>query len=282
MMRVTKLFAILAVTGLAASFAQAAENPRLHTGGEIPRFRQAEPEARPPALDKARPYIFAADRDFPPFSYADQNGEARGLAVDMVRSACTALEITCSFRLVGWNELKTAAGTDGTIAGLQIEDDLLKSYMPTRPIYRALGRFAVRRESTVAAPDIEAFAGKRIGAVAGSAHAAWLQRYFPDSEIVTSPSLAEAEDNIRNAKTDALFADGLQLIYWTHGEVSQNCCRLLDGAFVDESFFSRPFVIFVRRENEALRKALDVALDRIQESGETTKIFNLYVPASLW
>jgi polar amino acid transport system substrate-binding protein len=259
---------------LAISSIQAAENP-------VPRFRQVEPEAKVPNLDKTKSYVLAADRNFPPFSYADQNGEARGLAVDMMRVACASLEIACTFTLVAWGDLRTA-NANAAIAGLAIDEELLKSYAPTRPIYRALGRFAVRRESALAAPDKEAFAGKRIGAVEGSAHAAWLQKYFPDSEIVTSPSLTEAEENLRNAKIDALFADGLQLIYWTHGETSQACCRLLGGAFVDEAYFSRPFVIFVRREDDALRKALDVALDRIQESGETAKIFSLYVPASLW
>jgi polar amino acid transport system substrate-binding protein len=247
----------------------------------VPRFRQIEPEAKLPPLDKSRPYVLAADRDFPPFSYADQNGEARGLAVDMMRTACAVLEISCSFSLVNWADVRTT-GANATIAGLAIDDEILKSYAPTRPIYRALGRFATRKESTLAAPDKEAFQGKRIGAVADSAHAAWLKKYFPDSEVVPSASLAEAEDNLRNAKVDALFADGLALVYWTQGENAQGCCRLLGGAFVDEAYFSRPFVIFVRREDEALREAFDIALDRMQESGETAKIFGLYVPASLW
>lgn len=247
----------------------------------VPRFRQVEPDAKLPVLDKSRSYVLATDRDFPPFSYADQNGEARGLAVDMMRGACAALEINCTFNLVGWNDVKTA-GANATVAGLAVDDEILKSYAPTRPIYRALGRFAVRKESTLAAPDKEAFQGKRIGAVADSAHAAWLKKYFPDSEVVSSASLAEAEDNLRNAKVDALFADGLPLVYWTQGQNAQGCCRLLGGAFVDEAYFSRPFVIFVRREDQALREAFDIVLDRMQESGETAKIFGLYVPASLW
>jgi polar amino acid transport system substrate-binding protein len=269
-------FASLLVGWVAMAPIQAAEN-----SASVPRFRQVEPEAKAPALDKTKTYVLAADREFPPFSYADQNGEARGLAVDLMRAACATLEINCSFTLLNWGELKMA-NADATIAGLAIDEELLKSFAPTRPIYRPFGRFAVRRENTLTAPDKEALADKRIGAVEGSTHAAWLQRYFPDSELVTSASLAEAEENLRNAKTDALFADGLPLIYWTHGENSQACCRLLDGAFIDEAYFSRPFVIFVRREDEALRKAFDVALDHIQESGETAKIFRLYVPASLW
>ena len=274
--RTPTLGTLVIVFSFTASLLHAAENP-----SSFPRFRQIEPEAKAPALDKSRPYVLIADRDFPPFSYADQNGEARGLAVDLARAACASLEISCTFTLAGWDDVTTAGG-NAVIAGLAIDDEILKSYAPTRPIYRTLGRFADRKESTLTAPDKEAFQGKRIGAVEGSSHAAWLRKYFPDSEIVTSASLAEAEENLRNAKIDALFGDGLQLVYWTQGESSQGCCRLLGGAFVDEAYFSKPFAIFVRREDEALRKALDVALDRLQESGETAKIFGLYVPASLW
>ena len=76
--------------------------------------------------------------------------------------------------------------------------------------------------------------------------------------------------------------DALGLVYWTEGDASQNCCRLVPGAFVDEDYFSRSLVFFVRRGDTGLKKALDYGLDRLQESGDWDKIFRAYVPASPW
>src|SRR6185369_11438668 len=50
---------------------------------------------------------------------------------------------------------------------------------------------------------------------------------FPYAQIIAHDTLAQAEEALRDAKLDALFGDSLNLVYWTEGEVSQHCCRLL-------------------------------------------------------
>ena len=92
------------------------------------------------------------------------------------------------------------------------------------------------------------------------------QTLFSHSQIISHASFGEAEEALREAKVDALFGDALSLVYWTEGEASQGCCRLVPGAFVDEDYFSRSFAFFVRRGDTALKSSLDYGLD--QASGE--------------
>jgi polar amino acid transport system substrate-binding protein len=284
-MRARILSPIILFCLLAAASVQAAGE---ETAGQIyaaPRFRHADLAAKAPKIDANRHITLLADSDFPPFSYADSSGNPKGLAVDLSLSLCAKIIIKCTVKLLKWDDLSAALTRgegDAVISGLRLDDPTLSSFDATRPLYRTLGRFAIRTETPITEPSIRLLAGKRIGVAKSSAHEAWLKRYFPYSQIIAHDSLGDAEAALRDAKIDALFGDSLSLVYWTEGEASQGCCRLIPGAFVDEDYFSRGFVFFVRRGDIALKRVLDYGLDQLQENGEWDKIFRAYVPASPW
>jgi polar amino acid transport system substrate-binding protein len=251
----------------------------------VPRFRHIDPDAKVPKIDARQRLTLIADADFPPFSYADAGGNPKGLAVDVALALCAKLNLACSIKLLNWNDLSPALARgegDAIISGLRLDDPTLAAFDATRPLYRSLGRFAVRSQNPIREPSIRFLAGKRVGVAKASAHEAWLKRYFPYSQIVAQESLGAAEDALRESRIDALFGDGLSLVYWTLGEASQACCKLVPGAFIDDDYFSRSFVFFVRRGDAGLRKTLDYGLDQLQETGEWDKIFRTYVPASPW
>ena len=246
-----------------------------------PRFRQVDPGGKP--LSFARDQIIVlADDDFPPFSYAGPAGEPQGIAVEAAQAACQELRTRCQVVLMPWRSLTSEVTAAGIVAGLKLDDATLANFQPTRPIYRALGRFAVRSDSDITQMSRAAVAGKRIGVVAGSGYEIWLKRNFDDSVIVTYPNLAELQEALRTAKVEILFGDALQLVYWMRGSASQSCCKYVDGAYYDDSLFSRPYVFLVRRGDEELKQAFDYALDQIQESGAFARIFGRYIPAQFW
>ncbi|MGE0241222.1 MAG: transporter substrate-binding domain-containing protein [Parvibaculaceae bacterium] len=247
----------------------------------LPRFRQVDLGGKP--LSFARDQIIVvADDDFPPFSYAGPGGEPQGIAVDAAQAACRELRTKCQVVLMPWQSLAGDLTAGGIVAGLRLDDATLAKFQPTRPIYRAFGRFAVRRESELTQMTRAAVAGKRIGVVAGSGYEAWLKRNFDDSVIVTYPSLADLQEALRTAKVEILFGDALQLVYWMRGSASQSCCKYVDGAYYDDSSFGRPYAFLVRRGDEELKQAFDYALDQLQESGAFARIFGRYVPAQFW
>lgn len=246
----------------------------------LPRFRQVDPAGKPTSFARDQITILADD-DFPPFSYTGPSGEAQGIAVDAAQAACQELHTKCQITLMPWQTLAGDA-TAGIVGGLRLDDAALAKYQPTRPIYRALGRFTVRRESDLTQITPDTISGKRVGVIAGSGYEAWLKKHFEDAVIVTYPNLNELQEALRTAKVEILFGDGLQLIYWMKGSASQNCCKYVDGAFYDDLLFSRPYVFLVRRGDEDLKQAFDYALDQLQETGAYARIFGRYVPARFW
>ncbi|MGE0006492.1 MAG: transporter substrate-binding domain-containing protein [Parvibaculaceae bacterium] len=247
----------------------------------LPRFRQVDVGGKPQSFTRDQ-IIILADNDFPPFSYSGPAGDPQGIAVDAARAACQELHTSCQVVLMSWQSLTGDPASGGIVAGLRVDEATLEKFQPTRPIYRSLGRFAVRKENDIAQMTRAAVAGKRIGVVAGSGYEAWLRRNYEDSVVVTYPSLAELQEALRTARVEVLFGDALQLVYWMRGSASQGCCKYVDGAYYDDASFSRPYVFLVRRGDEELKQAFDYALDRLQESGTFARIFSRYIPAPFW
>lgn len=249
---------------------------------ELPRFRHIDLGGKPAAFTRES-IIVMVDDDFAPFSYTGPAGEAKGIAVETAEAVCAELRTKCNIVLLPWEKL--AAGPDnasGVVAGLRLDERTLARFQATRPIYRAIGRFAARKDSELKAVTPEELDGKRIGTVAGSGYEAWLRRNFADAEIVPYPTLSDAQEALRMSKVELLFGDGLQMVYWLRGDASQGCCKYVEGAYYDDALFSRPYAFLVRRGDEELKQAFDYALDQLQESGAYARIFGRYIPGRFW
>ncbi len=251
----------------------------------LPLFRHVETGAKAPQFAPTETVRLLADGDFPPFSFATGTGSAAGLAVDLALAACAEIKLRCEVVMRPFGELAGAlARRDGDVivAGPRPDPGLYKEALATRPYFRSLARFAVAAASPLSAGDARNLGGKRIGMVKGTAHAAWLEKYYSRSTLTSFDSEAEAQEALRTGSVDALFGDSLRLIYWIAGSASRGCCKLLAGAYIDRDYFSRGMVFLVRQDRDDIRAALDHGLDRLQGNGTTEKIFNTYVPLNPW
>lgn len=284
----TALLALLLAAGLAGPAPAWAQDQAATTASTteetppLPRFRHIDLAGKPASFTREQ-VIVLVDDDFAPFSYAGAAGEAKGIAVETAEAVCAELRTKCNIVLMPWEKLAGGpANSGGVVAGLRLDDKTLSQFQPTRPIYRAIGRFVARKDNELKAITPDELDGKRIAVVAGSGYETWLKRNFADAEIVPFPTLGEAEGALRGAKAELLFGDGLQLVYWMRGEASQNCCKYIEGAYYDDALFSRPYVFLVRRGDDELRQAFDYALDQLQESGSYARIFGRYIPGRFW
>jgi polar amino acid transport system substrate-binding protein len=252
---------------------------------EVPRFRHVDPLAKPPDLNNLGTIRLLADEDFPPFSYRDSSGALTGFSIAMANALCDELKITCQFSARPYDALlpALAAGeADVLIAGLRLTPALLEKADATRPYYRSLGRFAVQQESPITLADETALADKRLGAVAGSVHEAYLKAHFEDASRSAYPDMQAAGKALQAGEVDAVFADAAGLIFWTLSPASGNCCRLAEGAYVDTDTLS-PGMSFLFKRGDTQRGAiLDHGLDRLESSGVQAVIFRRFFPVSPW
>ena len=251
----------------------------------IPAYRHIDPSQAEPDFRKIRRVRFLVDENFPPFSYKDADGALTGINVAMGDAICRGLRLKCEFVLRKWPGLVAAleAGKgDAILAGLRPGPDNIEKLSFTRPYYRFTARFAVRTENPEKSSDVRVLAGKRIAVAAKSAHEAYLKANFSRSAITPFATPALAREALRTGKTDFLFADSLQLMFWVSSEGSHGCCRMLKGAYLAPRYFSPGLSIAVLRANKPLREVLDYGLDRLQVNGTTDRLFRRFLTHSPW
>jgi polar amino acid transport system substrate-binding protein len=252
---------------------------------KVPLFRNAgaglATEIEPPKS----PLRLLADADFPPFSYANGQGGAVGLSVDLALFACSEMKVTCTVTLKPFHQLLPALlrnEGDVIVSGMKIDAALMANATMTRPYFWSFGRFATTRDSKLPSSDTATLQNKKLGYVGGSAHGAWVEKYYSDAELTSFTTEKEMLAALKVKKVDAIFGDNLRLMYWVDGSASNGCCNPLGEAYVDRDFFSRNQAFVLRRDSDATRKALDAALDRLQGKGTSSELLARYLPPGFW
>ncbi len=281
------LFAIVALLGAPAA-AQQTSAPATSPGAAaevvVPNFWDPRARLERPAPATIGPIRFLTTDDFPPFNFRDRRGVLIGFNVDLVRAICEELKVGCAIQSRPFDTLRPALldGTgDAVIAGLRVDeipdgDDLL----PTNPYLKIPGRFVTRRDSAFdpAARTLDTF----VGTVCGTAHEAFVQRFFPNAKPVCYLSLATALQEVKAGSVPAVFADALGLSFWLHGADAEDCCRFAGGPYLDDRYFGEGFTIVVRPDDRKLRAALDYALREVHRSGRYEEIYLRYFPVGLF
>ena len=251
----------------------------------VPRLRHADPSAKPPDAKAFGVIRFLADEDFPPFSYRNGSGALTGFSVALVGAMCDAHGLTCQFAAKPWPELMPALAAgqaDVLISGHRLTPALLESAEATKPYFRAAARFAVRKDRPLPAASQKAFAGKRVGVVAGTVHEAWLKENFRLSVLRAFPDFATAQQALRDGSVDGLFADWAALSFWVLSPASADCCQLAGGTFAQAESLSPGLSLILRKDQKDMRRLLDHGLDELESSGTTAAIFRRFFPASPW
>lgn len=273
----TGVYFVLAILSLIVSLSAA--------GTEVPLFRKAEKANVITPLTEGTTVRLLADADYPPFSFRAGNGQAAGLSVDLALLACAELKVTCSVDMRPFSELVPAllrGDGDVIVSGIKLQDKLLSTLAMTRPYFWSFGRFAARKDLVVSGTTSTSLQPFKIGFVVATGHAAFVQKYYADADLVPQSDQQALYTALKNGGIDIAFGDNLALTFWLAGSSSSNCCKPLGGPFVERDTISHNMAYLIRRDEASLLKALDMALDRLQENGSTSKLLERYFPASYW
>ena len=244
-----------------------------------PRARQERMETQP----SARTVRFLTDDDFPPLHFAGPDGTPTGFVVELARAVCEKLTITCTVQARRFDTLLDALdGRQGDViaAAVPLTATLREKFLATRPYFRWPARFAARTDKGLPVPSAAALAGRSVGVMGGSAHAAYLKAFFPKAVPKEFLDLAAAEGALKRGEIDYLFADGLNLALYVGGQEADNCCALIGGDYLENRYFGEGIGLITRQEDAALSRALDDALQRVWDDGKYTELYLRFFPVS--
>lgn len=272
----------LAVVGLIASLGGApAQNDTF-----IPSFWDPNKRLTRPDTSAIHLIRFITADDYFPFNFAQADGSLAGFNVDLARAVCDELKIACTIQARRWDTLDAVLAEnkgDALIAALAATPQTREKMDFTAPYFVLPGRFVVRTDHAPGeAATPEKMGEAKVGVVAGSAHEAWLRRFFPRLNLVSFAGIEAARAALAKEDVDAVFGDAAALAAWMGGPASKNCCSFFGGPFLDAEYFGEGLSIAVRRNNAALRRALDYALARLAERGVYAELYLKYFPVGVF
>ena len=253
------------------------------SNNSFPFFRYVDSGAVVPAALPKEPIKFLTDSNFPPFSFQKTDAAMAGISIELAQAACAELKISCLFVAKPFSELLPALKNhegDAIISGLRLTPEILKQVLATRPYFFSTARFIARIGMPFSEPDVKSLAGRRIGFIKATSHAAFLEKYFERSALVAFDDESALFEALRTGTIDAAFGDSMHMAFWLKGSNARGCCQELGKSFIDRSTFSRNLSLLVNSNQADLREALDFALDRLEEKGVSAKIFAHYLPSS--
>lgn len=244
----------------------------------------ADPSAREivPDLSGVPAIRFLTTADFPPFNYRDVSGELIGFNIDLARELCGELGLACTIQAWPWEQASTALADnqgDALIAGLEIAPENGELF-DFSSIYLALpGRFVTRLENA-GGFDPAALSGRTVAIRGGSAHAAFMTRYLPDAELAEFENEPAALDALAAGEVDAFFGDAMRAAFWLNQNLT--CCDFAGDPYFRPDYFGHGLAIAVQSGDDAVRRALDYGLLRLQRTGVMDEIYLRWFPVSFY
>jgi polar amino acid transport system substrate-binding protein len=276
-------WAILLMSGPQPGTRAQQAKPSASSAVAVPSFwdpkRRWEKQELPPSMV----IRFLTETDYPPFNYAGPDGNPAGFNVDLARMLCEELRVSCTVQMRRFDTLLDALSEnrgDAVIASIAATGEARRRADFTDPYYRSPARFVARHDSTIEDVRPERLEGTKIGAVAGTAHEAYVKSFFTGSELRAYPTDEAARQALKTGEIDLLFGDAIQLAFWLNGSDSAGCCVFRGGPFTESRYFGEGTGIAVRRGNDVLRQAMNWGLFQIWEKGRYTELWLRYFPVS--
>lgn len=221
---------------------------------------------------------------YPPFSEKTASGELVGFDIDIANALCAEMGKECTLVEQDWDGIIPALQAkkyDAIIASMSITEDRMKIVDFTNKYYQTPAKFAAQ-DGMFADDSPATLAGKRIGVQRGTTHDDFISARYPDSEIVRYGTQDEVYLDLTAGRIDATLADSTAV---EDGFLSTDAgagFAFFGTDHSDPEFFGEGAGIAVRKGEDALREALNAAIEAIRANGVYDEIaakyfnFNIY------
>ncbi len=203
-----------------------------------------DPRRRPDRPDLSRITVirFLTETDYPPFNFTGPDGNPAGFNVDLARLLCAEIKVTCTIQMRRFETLLDSLAAnrgDAAIASMAPTPAIRQRVDFTDPYYRAPARFVSRKEAVLPEMRPEYLEAKKVGAIAGSSHEAYLKALFTDAVIVSLPNDEALRQALRRGEVDFIFGDSISLAFWINGTDFGRLLRLQRRTVHREPLFRR-------------------------------------------
>jgi polar amino acid transport system substrate-binding protein len=227
-----------------------------------------------------RPVVrVAMEGAYPPFNYLEGD-ELQGFEVDLVKALCEAMRASCTLVTHEWDGIIRGLlnhDYDAIMSSLEVTERRKKRIAFSRRYYRIPAAVIARKDTELPAVTPDALAGKAIGTVDRSEHAAYVENLLKKSELRTYAKLEEANLDLLTERIDFVMGDKLAL--WRFLESREGaCCHFVADVPENPVYHGADYAVGLRKEDGALRAAFDQAIAQVITDGTYDRIRAKYFP----
>ena len=252
---------------------------------EVPKFINPNTAASSVKTTTVRSIRFLTTSDFPPFNFVDPAGNLDGFNIGLAREICLEIKARCTMQALPWDDLQKALKRgqgDAIVAGLALSDRTIRELAFTKTYLRFPARFFSNAAFAKTFGDFRTPQGLKIGVVKDTAHQAFLERFFPDNELLPFDNQDELRAGILKGLAQIGFADGVQTSFWLQSASAKECCTFVGGPYINTDYFGNGLSMAVPIGRQDLKDTLNDALIRLMRKGKYSEIYLKYFPINFF
>jgi lysine-arginine-ornithine-binding protein len=211
---------------------------------------------------------------YPPFSWKEADGTLKGFDIEIAEALCAEMNRTCKLVEQDWDGMipsLLAKKFDGIVASMSITEERKKRVDFSGKYYNTPAKFVTKNGSGLEISK-SGLSGKRIGLQRGTTHQCFMEKLYPDAELVLYGTQEEVFQDLMIGRIDAQFSDSIAA---DDGFLKTDAGK--DFGFVggdqhDEACHGPGAGIAVRKADTMLRDEFNTAIKAIRANGVYQKI----------
>ena len=211
---------------------------------------------------------------YPPFSWKEADGSLKGFDIEIAEAICAELKRKCVLIEQDWDGMIPALMArkfDTIIASMSITEERKKRVDFTDKYYNTPALFVAKKGSGLEISK-SGLKGKRVGLQRGTTHQCFMEKIYPDTELVLYASQAEVFQDLAIGRIDAQFSDSIAADDGFLKTDAGKDFEFIGGDQHDEACHGVGAGITVRKGDSALRDQLNAAIKTLRANGVYQKI----------
>jgi arginine/ornithine transport system substrate-binding protein len=247
-----------------------------------------EPAAAAPASQWPELRV-AIDPTYKPFTYKTEAGEPAGFDVDIAKALCDELKSKCVFVEQAWDGMipgLQAKKYDAIISSMSITEERKQAVDFTGKYYNTPSCVVVKSALNLGA-EAANFKGKKIGVLKASTQEKYAMGELQPAGATIVPYDAQDQVylDIKSGRLDGTVADVVEVNggFLSTPDGKDYACAGERVPVEFEKYFGAGAGVAIRKEDTALRDALDAGIKAIRDSGKWKDLAEKHVPGvDIW
>ncbi|MDA5562851.1 MULTISPECIES: transporter substrate-binding domain-containing protein [Cobetia] len=214
---------------------------------------------------------------YPPFTYTSASGEWTGFEVELANAICDAMQRECEITPTGWSGIipsLKAGRIDMIMNSMTITNAREKVIDFSIPYYHSSGAYVAASDLDIDIP--EGLDGMVLGAQAATTHANFARRALRDSgvQVRLYDQQEQANSDLFSGRVDVILADEIAMNALIKREEAHGF--EIKATTPQHPAYGEGVGIGIRKEEGALKAAIDDAIQKVYADGTCTALSNKY------